>query len=259
MENIPVAAVILGMILGTLMIGAVMWTWLRTKVFGVGGAMFTIFGVLLIGLSLWTTVRIKVSADGLEATFDQRLARVETAVQHVDQRVTDVRSDVTTAISSVPNIPPDELERLRKHEKVDAFMRDEKYAEVLKLDPNHPLALSYLISEYVEKGMYQEAVALHERLKLVSLTGTAYSAYSDLALAYERLGRYDEAIHVLTDIDARVAYDIQQGGWLAGHDQVKNLVEDLKAIKPKIRNDEVLRNVNALIHKLKQTVPVLKK
>lgn len=258
MEDIPVAAVILGMVLGTLMIGAVMWTWLRTKAFGVGGAMLTIFGVLLIGLSLWTTVRIKVSADGLEATFDQRLARVESTVQHVDQRVTDVRSDVTAAISSVPNVPPDELERLRMREKVDKLMRDEKYAEVLRLDPNHPLALSYLVSKYVEKGMYQEAVALHQRLKSVSFTGTAYSAYSDLALAYEKLGHHDVAIHVLTDIDARVAYDIQKGGWLAGHDQVNYIVEDLKAIRPKIRNDEVLKNVNALIQKLEQTVSALK-
>lgn len=251
--SMPIAASILGMILGAAMITAVLHNWLKRQTFGAGGFVLTFSGVLLIGLSIWSSVRINVSLEGgFEAVFDQRLTQVQAAVQRLDQRVIDVRADVTEAIESVPDVPKESLELLRKRNQVNKLLDEQKYSEALRLDPRNVIALVEIVLEHVERGKYKEAVLLHNRLREVSFSGTVFDAYPALAFAYERLGKFDQAISVLREIDSRISYDAEHGGWMSDRERIDTIILYLQHMREDFPDNKVRHEIDALIQKLQK-------
>jgi tetratricopeptide (TPR) repeat protein len=68
----------------------------------------------------------------------------------------------------------------------------------LDLFPNFPVALNALGSAYAAKGMYQEAIAVHEKMGAISLDWK-----STLGLTYVLAGQKDKAVAVATELESQ--------------------------------------------------------
>ena len=62
-------------------------------------------------------------------------------------------------------VEPNTLGKLKAEEKIDGLIRERKYSEVLKLDPDHVIAAMRLIQELVNDGRYQEAASHLDHLR----------------------------------------------------------------------------------------------
>jgi len=90
MEISPIifVALILGIVLGTTMLGVVIFVYAKKQSFGLGGSILTPFGVLLIGMSIWKTIDISVSADGgIQAKFQALEKKVESDLEQASDRI----------------------------------------------------------------------------------------------------------------------------------------------------------------------------
>jgi hypothetical protein len=64
-QDIRVAALTVGLVLGTLALFGVCYAWLRNQTFGVGGAGMSVVGTALLGLSLWQSLEVSMSDKGV--------------------------------------------------------------------------------------------------------------------------------------------------------------------------------------------------
>jgi tetratricopeptide (TPR) repeat protein len=69
------------------------------------------------------------------------------------------------------------------------------------MDPNFPLAHNQLAQAYLQKHMYDEAVA--ELQKAVRLSGSSPTCMANLARAYAISGKRSEAVKLLSDLKKR--------------------------------------------------------
>ena len=92
--SITSAALILGLILGSLMLISVVFVFAKHQAFGMGGTLMTPFGVLLLGLSIWKTAEISVTPEGgLAAKFES-----------LEQQVADINEEQKTTSEQVRQV-----------------------------------------------------------------------------------------------------------------------------------------------------------
>ena len=53
-------AILVGLIVGSAVLGSVCYVWVRQQVFGMGGTVLSAFGTVLIGLSVWSNIQITI-------------------------------------------------------------------------------------------------------------------------------------------------------------------------------------------------------
>lgn len=79
------AAIITGMVIGSLTLLTVLIVYLRTQKFALGGSVLTVFGTILLGLSIWVNIEVSIGKNGvIEARFFQMessIARAESKIQ----------------------------------------------------------------------------------------------------------------------------------------------------------------------------------
>ncbi len=83
-------AFLAGIVMGSILLLAVSWVWIRKQVLGAGGVTMSFVGVTLVGLTVWSSVRIQASPDGLLAEFDRRLESLTETVEEVDSNLQEV-------------------------------------------------------------------------------------------------------------------------------------------------------------------------
>ena len=64
-QEIQLAALAVGLGLGTLAVAATCYVWFRHQTYGVGGAGMSVLGLALLGLSLWQSLEISMSDKGV--------------------------------------------------------------------------------------------------------------------------------------------------------------------------------------------------
>lgn len=112
--DIKSAALVVGLLLGSLMIIAVCAAHLKDRSFGTGGGVLTLGGVLLIGLSVWSQAEISISGEGVEARFksiEQKVNDVEQKNQSVTQRLEVVDQNVKQ-VNEVSQAATEELTKV---------------------------------------------------------------------------------------------------------------------------------------------------
>jgi hypothetical protein len=115
MNSIVVA---FGLGLGTLLLGSVCWTYMTKNLFGLGGAVLSTFGLILAGMSVWNTVDVSVTASGITAKLDSRLAKIEEGVAQTGQRTEAVSQQLGEINSKIETI--DKKLRFSASEDVDS-------------------------------------------------------------------------------------------------------------------------------------------
>src|SRR5215469_11397533 len=96
MEN---AVFIVGLVLGTLLLTSVCWTYVRapTHAFNLGGVILSTFGFLLVGLSVFQSVDISISSKGVTAKLDQltkNVAQVQSQTEDAKQTLNNLTTKV---------------------------------------------------------------------------------------------------------------------------------------------------------------------
>ena len=92
--EIVFAALILGIVIGSLILCCLLFVYIEHKKFGLGGFVLTVFGVMLLGFSIWKTAEISVTLD----------AKIEAKFQALSKRVEDVREIANSTTAKVEEI-----------------------------------------------------------------------------------------------------------------------------------------------------------
>jgi hypothetical protein len=106
--EIVFAALILGIVIGSLMLCCLLFVYIKHKKFGFGGFVLTVFGVMLLGFSIWKITEISVTLDAkIEAKFQALTKRVEDVREIANSttaRVDEVREIVSSTTAKVEGI-----------------------------------------------------------------------------------------------------------------------------------------------------------
>jgi hypothetical protein len=255
-NRITMAATILGLVLGSVMISTVCWTYAMHQQFGVGGAVLTVFGAILVGLSVWRTIDVSISPKGgVKAKFEQRFDRLEKSVQQVANQVKEVETHVLSNISALAGVPPKRLARLRQRETADFLRHQGCYDQALDIDPQDVLAMMGFIQEKTQEEDFAAAAGMFPRMKAANQSGVAYSQYPTAMLAFERLGRIEQALSTLAELDAALSQHVQQGfGYLSRAEQLSWIKGKLTSAKEHLQDSAVSRAVDTLIEKVEATI-----
>lgn len=151
------------------------------------------------------------------------------------------------------------LVRLKLEEQVQRYINNKEYLEAMKLDPNNVIPVMYYIEQNVLIGKDSEAVAYFPDLRRTNKSGVGYSAYPDVALAYERLGKNREAIEAITELKNSIAQDIAQGyGYLSRSQQLEWVDNSLAKAESLVSDTGVKQHITGLREYIKNTIRALK-
>ncbi len=125
--KIVFAALILGIVFGSLMLCSLLFVYIKHKKFGIGISVLTVFGVMLLGFSIWKTAEISSILEvEIEAKFQALTKQVEEVreiansttakVEEIDKAQNSVIREITNVRGSI--IPEGEIE-----EKFEAFTK----------------------------------------------------------------------------------------------------------------------------------------
>lgn len=89
-NSIQDLAFLAGIVIGTCLLIAVSWVWIRKQVLGMNGIALAVIGFALVGLTVWTGIRFEASSEGFVAEFEQRLNALDSMVQDIDKNVQQV-------------------------------------------------------------------------------------------------------------------------------------------------------------------------
>ena len=225
MTSVQLAAFVLGMILGGAMIAVSCFVYAKKQSFGVGGSVLTALGTTLVGLSIFSSVEFSLSPKG-EFKFQTQIynAAKDAAKDAIKEVVVADASPAQSRQRPVPApkpaspptagsasqkppapasgsaisvVAPSTIERLKLEEQIQRLLDSKEYLEAMKLDPNNVLPVMYYIEQSVQRGKYSDVIANFPALRRTNDSSVGYSAYPDVALAFERLGKNREAIDVL--------------------------------------------------------------
>ncbi len=255
-NRITMAATVLGLVLGSTMIGTVSWTYGTHQQFGVGGAVLTVFGAILVGLSVWRTIDVSISPKGgVKAKFEQRFDRLQRSVEQVANQVREVETHVLNNISALSEVPPERLARLRQRETADFLRHQARYEEALDIDPQDELAMMGFIRDKTQEEDFAAAVRMFPRMKAANVSGVGYSEYPSAILAFERLGQIEQALSALAELDSAVSQHVRQGfGYLSRAEQLSWIRGDLVSVREHLQDNSVTRAIDTLIEGVEATI-----
>ena len=96
METITYATFILGIILGSGMLFAVIYNYIQKQIIPVGALVLTAFGTLLLGLSIWQSARITMGPEGnFSAEFERFKQEI---VEEVDRKDAELKEEVRAEV-----------------------------------------------------------------------------------------------------------------------------------------------------------------
>jgi len=291
MPTIQLWALIVGIALGGSMIIVSCYVYAKTQRFGAGGPILTALGTILIGLSIFSSVNFSVSPkDGFK--FETQIYKVakdaatdaikETTKAAIKEEiaVADVPrpsrahhkstlspasevQDKPQTTSAAPTAPetaaPKTLASLQLQERVQRLIDSKDYQEAMKLDPTNVIPVMYYIEENVLRGKYAEAAAAFPALQKNDASGVGYSAYPDVVIAFDHLGRTLDAAAALTELKNRIAQDITQGyGYLSRSQQLEWVDTSLAKSASLVTNSDVKQQIGALRDYIKTTISMLR-
>jgi tetratricopeptide (TPR) repeat protein len=262
METVRLSALVAGLGLGSAMLVIACVVFLKKNVFGLGGSVLSLFGLVLVGLSVWTSFDLSISPKGeIKAAFvtQQIYSAVNAATRDViqDTRATQIVAGQSQA--ALPRAAAGTVEKLKQAENVSRLTEEKKYEEALALDPRNTIALMGYIQEQVLRGNYEEATKYFQRLQKANDSGVGYSAYPDVAFAFERTGKSEQAKAVLTELGNRIAQDIAQGyGYLSRSQQLEWVDTSLRKAEALVSNQEVRQAIKSLRSNISDDIKTLR-
>jgi hypothetical protein len=90
-----IAAIIAGILFGSLALSSVIWVWTKKQIYAYGGSALSVVGIILMGLSIYKTVDVKAAPDGIGI----KLAEMERALKEQTQAA----ADLQTKLASLPS------------------------------------------------------------------------------------------------------------------------------------------------------------
>ena len=132
-DSIVNAAFVLGLILGTVLLLAAVYNFVRHQTFGVGGSLLIVSGLMLIGLSVWTSVEFSVDLGGkVTARYNQDLgakaAEVSGSIEQLRMQIVGISQDVAALQRANPGAAVSQQELAARVDRERAFRLNSDYS-----------------------------------------------------------------------------------------------------------------------------------
>jgi hypothetical protein len=251
METLATVTFILGMILGSTMLGVATYVYYKRQVFPVGAIIMTVFGTLLLGLSIWQSAKIQIGADGnVTATFEKLKKEIQQNNQNFTQKIDNLRTVISTDTTT--------LSKLKTSEKIDQLIDNGQFEEAIKLDSTNVIPYMRLIDKLVNEGDYSKAVAYYKPLVRSNNSEVGFSSYPVLIFAFDQTGNNTQANNLIQQLRIHINDDIHKGyGYLCRSQQIGWINEGLQKYLSFYKENDVKKNVESLINELNSLISQL--
>lgn len=129
--KIVYAALIFGIVFGSLMLSSVIYVYIKHKTFGLGGSILTVFGVMLLSLSIWKTVEISVTPKGgIEAKFKALSSRIE----GIQEKTNSITGNLEKRVEEIREMTKSTDAKVRKIEDNQVSVWSEIEAQLKKIE-----------------------------------------------------------------------------------------------------------------------------
>ena len=113
---------VVALILGSIMLTAAIWVYVRHQAFGFGGAVLTVFGAILLGMPVWRTIDVSIDQKGISAKFEQLRTEIIEVQQGAEAKISQVEKRTDDQISRMRQ----RTEALEQYEAIQALYGEHK-------------------------------------------------------------------------------------------------------------------------------------
>jgi Skp family chaperone for outer membrane proteins len=126
-------ALILGLIIGTMMIFASVYVFLKYRIFSLGGSVLTVLGAVLLGMSIWQSIEVSVGPEGgFTAKFSQDLgaatAEIKGKIAQIERKLQEITDDLASLRKRYPEVRLSEEAASKRAAEERAFQENSKYS-----------------------------------------------------------------------------------------------------------------------------------
>ena len=153
---------IMGIILGTICLLAVVHNFVRHQNFGLGGVVLVAFGAMLLGLSIWQSVELSVDADGIvTAKYKQDIgaeaAERNNQLEELRIRISENTEDIERLKPSTSTRPLTSSQEETRRESRKRFEENSKYSVLVFNKPSQKNTAEKVATSLIETGFKSSA------------------------------------------------------------------------------------------------------
>lgn len=160
------ATLIMGIVLGTILLLAAVFNFVRHQNFGLGGVVFVIFGSMLFGLSIWRSVELQISSDGgitakykwdYKQDIGKEAAEQNNQLEKLRLQVKTNQDDIEKITSSITMATISVAEKQEKELDMEKFDANSKYSILIFNKSSKDEAANKIKNQLLSEGFKSSA------------------------------------------------------------------------------------------------------
>ena len=160
------------------------------------------------------------------AVVQQEYDDKQTRVASLEKKLADENPEPVTRVALQTEIQQLktqlEVPKINRRDMVSQLNRENRFDEVLDLDPHNTYALSRKLQQLTEEQKFAEATDLLPRLRSANTSGVGYTAYPFAIYAYLKQGEREVAQKLYQELEKAIREDIANGyGYLSRTEQIR--------------------------------------
>ena len=161
-DPISIVAFALGLLLGSVLLLASVYRFVKHRDFGLGGTVLVVFGSMLLGLSVWTSFEFSVDSAGkVTARYTQDLgakaADLNGKVEQLRFRVDELAQDISSLKNATPSARISPEVASERETKRRAFEQNSDYSVLVFHKPEQQATASALAEALLSDGFKSSA------------------------------------------------------------------------------------------------------
>ena len=160
---IQIVSFVFGLLLGSILLLASVYNFVKHRAFGLGGSVLTVFGTMLVGLSLWSSFEVTVDQGKVSARYylsqelGQRAAVVNNQIVELRKRLDYQAQDIAALRQANPAaaIPLEKSQERKEQEKL--FKRNSSFSVLIFSKQDRMESASNIVKNLLASGFQSSA------------------------------------------------------------------------------------------------------
>jgi len=198
-------------------------------------------------------------SEGLKKGWTDYVAIVEREYKEKQTTIAELKTELKEpATSSVKRVEIEtkinkiqaelEVPKASRREVISQLLRDDKFEEVLKIDPGNTIALMGMLKKHALNKEFEKAIAIFPKMKAANRSGVAFSDYPFAIYSYASIGQIDVAKSLFSELKREVLKDISNGyGYLSRADTIKWVQDKFRDVEWETQDPDLKPLLNSYI------------
>lgn len=163
--SIQLVSFAFGLVLGSVLLLASVYNFVKHRSFGLGGSVLTVFGTMLVGLSLWSSFEVTVDQGKFSARYNisqelgQRAAEVNNQIVELRNRLDFQAQDIAALRQATPGatISPEKSQQRKAQEQ--QFQRNSSFSVLVFSKQDRMASASNIVKNLLASGFQSSATS----------------------------------------------------------------------------------------------------